>query len=87
MIKTATPQINRAPVFESAAGYKVIPYHGEAATVFFVVDANAPEPKQPAIVASYRERWRAENHAITGRCGCMQNHHVHFAACEEGRMP
>jgi len=82
MTHTASPQINRPPVFETTTGYKVIPYHGEAATVFFVVDSNAPESEQPAVVASYRERWRAENHAITGRCGCVMQHHVYFEACE-----
>ena len=67
------------------SGLAVVTVHGEAATIFHVVNPAAPEPDQPAIVATYRERWRAENHAITGRCGCVMQHHVYFTACEAAR--
>ena len=43
--------------------YRVVTVHGESRSLFHVVDVNAPETDQPAIVASYYERWRAENHA------------------------
>ena len=36
--------------------YKITTYHGEGDTVFNVVDADAPEGEQPAVVASYSQR-------------------------------
>ena len=49
-----------------ATGRGVTVYHGEGHSLFYVLDLTAPESEQPAILATYRERWRAENHAITG---------------------
>ena len=63
--------------------YGVTAVHGESGSVWHVVDCAAPESEQPAIVASYREKWRAEMHAIQG-CGCQQNWHLyHGDKCEE----
>lgn len=56
--------------------YGVTAVHGESGSLFHVVDIAAPEGEQPAIVASYKEKWRAENHAIAG-CGCQQNWHYY----------
>jgi len=55
--------------------YSVTTYHGESATLYYVVwhDPDGPEDDWN-IVATYRERWRAENHALVG-CGCAQNSH------------
>ncbi len=57
--------------------YGVTAVHGESRSIFHVVDCDAPEGEQPAIVASYSKRWQAENHAIAG-CACqMQWHYYH----------
>jgi len=47
-------------------GRGVTAVHGESGSWFHVVDITAPESEQPAILASYRDHWRAQNHAIAG---------------------
>ncbi len=50
--------------------------HGESRSWFHVVDVDAPEADQPAILASYPLRWQAENHAISG-CACPMGAHYY----------
>ena len=45
--------------------FKVITVHGETATVFHVVDSEAPEGEQPAIVHSYSS---AKLASMANRC-------------------
>lgn len=55
--------------------YAVSPQYGESAVLWNVVREGASEEDWEH-VASYRERWRAENHAITG-CGCRTGAHYY----------
>lgn len=43
--------------------YKVTAWHGESGSIFYVVDSQAPEQDQPAILFSYRNRHTAAGHA------------------------
>jgi len=57
----------------NSAHYSVTTYHGESATLYYVVWRNPEDPEDDwNIVATYAEKWRADRHAITG-CGCAQN--------------
>ena len=42
--------------------YVVITWHGEHRSLFYVVDTQAPEEEQPAVVASFESRDAAERH-------------------------
>lgn len=67
--------------------YGVVPVHGEGASLYHVVDVAAPDADQPAILATYRERWQAQNRAIAG-CSCMTGAHYYGAGlerCERNR--
>ena len=44
---------------------KIVVTHGESGSVFSVVDVDAPEAQQPAILAAYRTRIQAEQ-AVLG---------------------
>lgn len=67
---------------QDGSTYGVTSVHGESGSIFYVVDCNAPEPEQPAVVASYWEKWRADNHAIQG-CSCIQNWHLYHGRKHE----
>lgn len=51
--------------------YRVITWHGESGSVFYVVDTHAPEDEQPAIYASPRTRADADRvcQFANGNCG------------------
>lgn len=56
----ATPNVGR---------YRVVVWHGESGSRFYVVDSKAPEDEQPAVVASRTQRPAAQ--AIANRLnGC-----------------
>ncbi len=44
-----------------ALRYAVIPYHGEARSIFHVVDNYVPEDEQPSVVSSHPTREAAES--------------------------
>lgn len=47
--------------------YSIVIWHGEARSLFYVVDADAPEDEQPAVIAtahSYEEAEAIRNEAI-----------------------
>ena len=49
---------------------------------FNVIDLAMLEPEDgEALIATYHERWKAENHAITG-CPCMMNAHYYGIGCD-----
>ena len=64
-------------------GYIVTQDEDESGDIYHVVNARALLiPDKPSHIATYRKRWRAENHAITQRCGCRQNWHTLLKSCE-----
>ena len=40
--------------------YKMVTWHGEGSTVYYIVDTAAPAEDQPAVVCSYRDKAEAE---------------------------
>jgi hypothetical protein len=40
----------------------VVVWHGEGGTLFYVVDTAAPDDDQPAVLATFWQRWEAEAH-------------------------
>jgi len=47
--------------------YKLVTNHGEAGTLWTIVDTTAPEPEQPAVVRSFYSRNRGETY-MTACC-------------------
>ena len=43
--------------------FRVVTWHGEGRSVWYVVDTAAPASEQPAVIVSYTDRSAAELHA------------------------
>ena len=53
-----------------ADSLRIVPWHGETKSLFYVVDVDMPDAEQPAIVACFEDRAEAEAW-IKGSCAIV----------------